>query len=382
MNDKSCCGTSGTPEHREAPSAPEECSASTESSCCCCDSDAAEERENKPWMIGNIDTAEGSIPVVSTNLSVVDILGAWKVRWGFGRSKYRVSPGLYAVGKPDADAPVLVSANYKLTFDYLRKELSNQNCWLLILDTKGINVWCAAGKGTFGTEELVEKINETGLASIVAHRRLLLPQLGAVGVAAHTVTKETGFSVGYGPVRAADIPAFITAGQKATPEMREVRFSTWDRLILTPMEFMPAARFSLILFGVLFIINLLAEQPFGPMDFIAYVGAVLVGTVLTPVLLPILPGRVFAWKGWLLGFIWTVLAVLLFGRHPGGGWLSAMGWLLALPAVSGYLAMNFTGSSTFTSVSGVIKEMKQALPLLMGSGVLGCVLLLLNAFMD
>jgi CO dehydrogenase/acetyl-CoA synthase gamma subunit (corrinoid Fe-S protein) len=62
---------------------------------------------------------------------------------------------------------VLVSANYKLTFDSVRKNLNAFDCWLLILDTKGVNVWCAAGKGTFGTDELVSRINAVGLGEIV-----------------------------------------------------------------------------------------------------------------------------------------------------------------------------------------------------------------------
>jgi hypothetical protein len=82
----------------------------------------------------------------------------------------------------------------------------------LILDTKGINVWCAAGKGTFGTDELVGRILKTGLSEIVSHRKLVLPQLGAPGVSAHEVTKQTGFSVVYGPVRAKDIKAFLDSG--------------------------------------------------------------------------------------------------------------------------------------------------------------------------
>jgi len=98
------------------------------------------------------------IQTVSTRLAIGDRLGAWKVRWGIGRMDYAVEPGLYAVGKPDENAPVLVSANYKLTFDTLRMNLSGLDCWLLILDTRGVNVWCAAGKGTFGTDELINKL--------------------------------------------------------------------------------------------------------------------------------------------------------------------------------------------------------------------------------
>ena len=76
---------------------------------------------------------------------------------------YTVEPGLYAVGKPDERSPVLVTANYKLSFDKLRNELTGRNVWILVLDTKGINVWCSAGKGTFGTMELVGRIESTGL---------------------------------------------------------------------------------------------------------------------------------------------------------------------------------------------------------------------------
>ena len=78
-------------------------------------------------------------------------------------------------------------------------------CWT----HKGINVWCAAGKGTFGTDELAERIASSGLNRVVTHRKLILPQLAGPGVAAHLVPKLAGFKVIYGPVRAKDLPAFM-----------------------------------------------------------------------------------------------------------------------------------------------------------------------------
>ena len=137
---------------------------------------------------------------------------------------YSVNPGLYAVGTPDKASPVLVTANYKMTFDVLRKELSGLDVWILVLDTKGINVWCAAGKGTFGTKELVHRIRVVSLEKIVNHKRLILPQLGATGVAAHKVKEETGFNVHYGPVRASDLKRFISDGYRADKEIRRVTF--------------------------------------------------------------------------------------------------------------------------------------------------------------
>jgi len=332
----------------------------SENSCCCCSSGCC--------------CGEPAIQTVSTRLSFKDVLGGWKVRWGIGRMNYKVDPGLYAVGTPDENAPVLVSANYKLTFDSLRKELSGLNCWLLILDTKGVNVWCAAGKGTFGTGELINRIAATVLSDVVTHKTLILPQLGASGVNSNEVKRQSGFSVVYGPVRARDIKAFLSTVNKATPEMRTVKFSILDRLVLTPMEIVPAAKISVVIFGVLFLLNLFAVKPFGLLDFIAYAGAVLVGSFLIPVLLPFIPGRAFSFKGGLLGLIWAAVAVWLFGF----GWLAAIGYILMLPSLSSYLAMNFTGSSTYTSPSGVLKEMKIALPIIVSASVIGAILLLLS----
>jgi hypothetical protein len=330
------------------------------------------------WVTGEIHTTQGSVPVISTDISFKDTLAAWKVRWGIGRLSYRINPGLYAVGQPDHRSPVLVSANYKLTFDALRKELSGLNCWILVLDTKGINVWCAAGKGTFGTDELFSRISKTGLSEIVSHKTLVLPQLGAPGVSAHEVTKRTGFSVVYGPVRAHDIKSFLDSGFKATEEMRTVKFTVWDRLVLTPVELVATAKYSLMVFGAFFIINLFAARPFGLADFIAYAGAVVTGTVVTPVLLPIIPGRAFGWKGWLLGLCWTAGFLWFNGWFASGSLLLALGYLLVLPSLAAFLAMNFTGSSTYTSFSGVIREMKIAIPLILLSSVAGIVLVLMG----
>lgn len=333
---------------------------------------------NDNWVSGEIQTEQGRVPIVSTKINFKDTLGTWKVRWGIGRKNYKINPGLYAVGKPDNTSPVLVSANYKLTFDALRKDLSGLNCWILVLDTKGINVWCAAGKGTFGTDELVSRISAVKLNGIVSHKKLILPQLGAPGVRAHEVTRQTGFLVIYGPVRANDIKTFLDSGFKASGEMRTVNFTMWDRLILTPVELVQSARFSLMIFGVLFLLNLFAVEPFGVSDFIVYTGAVIVGAVITPMFLPYIPGRAFAWKGWLLGLCWTAVFAWLKNWFASEQLFLALGYLLLLPSLSAFLAMNFTGSSTYTSFSGVIKEMKLAVPLIVLSSFAGAVLVLIN----
>ncbi|MDR0335441.1 MAG: carbon monoxide dehydrogenase [Methanomassiliicoccaceae archaeon] len=314
---------------------------------------------------------------IPTELRFGDRIGALKVRLGIGRDSYKIPPGLYSVGTPNGTSPVFVSANYKLTFDSLRKELGGLDCYILILDTKGINVWCAAGKGTFGTEELVNRIAKTGLSEVVSHRDLILPQLGAPGMCAHEVKRRSGFNVIYGPVRASDIKKFLAAGMEATPEMRTVKFTARDRTVLTPMEFIPGMKLSMLVFGMLFLANFIAKEPFGTHDLYIYLGAVIVGTVITPILLPIIPVSAFSLKGWILGVCWTAYAVWAYGWLP-DDLLTAFGYLLVLPSLSAFFAMNFTGASTYTSFSGVIREMRMAVPIIFVTIAVGAVLLFIG----
>ncbi|RPI03114.1 MAG: acetyl-CoA synthase subunit gamma, partial [Ignavibacteriae bacterium] len=248
------------------------------------------------FVIGAIETPAGTIPRIATRLEGADYLGAVKVRWGINRSNYRIEPGLYAVGSPTDRSDVFVTANYKLTFDIVRKNLAGINAWLMVLDTKGINVWCAAGKGTFGTKELVNRIQLTLLEKIVQHRRIILPQLGAVGVAAHQVKDATGFTVLYGPVRASDIAMYVQAGYKTTKEMRRVRFGWADRIKLVPNDFIYNLRYLVILLALFFILSGIHADGFSLRQastkvsflFTIILAGYLSGVVLTPLLLPYL----------------------------------------------------------------------------------------------
>ena len=113
-------------------------------------------RMDQPFVVHARETPAGSVPQVSGELTGADHWGEIRVRWGVRRMHYMVEPGLYALGKPDDTSPVLVSANYKLSFDKLRSAMAGRDVWILVLETDGINVWCAAGKGTFSTMELVQ----------------------------------------------------------------------------------------------------------------------------------------------------------------------------------------------------------------------------------
>lgn len=388
---------------------------------------------------GVIQTVVGEIPQVATTLNKYDILGAIRVRWSIGRDKFTVDPGLYAVGQAGKDSDIFVTANYKLSFDHLRKNLDGLDAWILVLDTKGINVWCAAGKGTFGTRELIHRIHTTRLAELVSHRRLILPQLGATGVAAHQVKRlsanqqvsapgkavrqhhgsegyenkissltkqgigtpgvsppsfsgelklEKGFRVVFGPVRAEDIKDFISSKYRTTAEMRMVTFPLWERIKLTPVDIVYAKNKLLAVMVLFFVLSLFNANGFsleqgidkGFPAVLSLAVAYLTGILVTPILLPLIPVRMFGFKGLITGIL--VVILLYIAGIYGDGYLHAISWLLLIPAISSFMAMNFTGSSTYTSLTGVKREMKIFVPIQISLAAVGLLLFIISNFVN
>lgn len=341
---------------------------------------------------GSCCSAPAAVPpgviALPTDLTLLDRLGALRMRLNMGRGGYRVTPGLYRVGTPGEGSPVLVTSNYKLTVDHVRAGIAGVDAWLLVVDTHGINVWCAAGKGTFGTVNVARAIVESGLADVVSHRVVVVPQLGATGVAAHEVKAFTGFKVVFGPVRADDIPAFLGAGMKATPEMRTVTFGLADRLILTGVELsagwnprMLAGLAVAVAFSGLGVWGYSLEALLargGALVIGAYAG-LLAGALLMPVALPWLPFRAFSAKGALVGALVSGgVAVLV---RPAIGTLATIALASATTALASYVAMNFTGASAITSLSGVQAEMRRALPWQIAGAAIAAVLWVVTAFL-
>ena len=212
---------------------------------------------------------------------------------------------------------MLVTANYKLSFDSLRFSVSGIDAWLLVADTRGINVWCAAGKGTFSASEVCEVVRRSRLAEVVSHRRLILPQLAAPGVTAREVTRGCGFSVRFGPVRALDLPAWLEQGGQGDEAMREVTFTLAERAVLIPVELYLLARPLVGLVVLALLLSGIGPGVFSPAAAVQrgalLLGAtalgILAGAVLVPLLLPWLPARQF----WLKG-VYTGLAVAALAR--------------------------------------------------------------------
>lgn len=318
-------------------------------------------------MVDFLDTSIGKVPQVATEPEISDRMGYVLTRSGLIRNNYKISPGLYAVGKPEDKSPVLVTANYKLTFDTLRFTLKDIDCWILVVDTRGINVWCAAGKGTFSASEIATMVNSVKLQDITLHRELIVPQLGAVGVSANKVKEFCGFRIHFGPIRAEDIPRYLKNGKEASEEMRSVTFSLKERCELIPVELYLQLKtlaiisiIAVILSGIgphFYSIDVTIERSIQILS--ATLMGLVSGSVIVPIFLRFLPGRQF----WIKGIWPPLLFFCLFMLLTDNTFSLENFALMSLASAYGsFLAMNFTGCTPYTSPSGVEFEMKHGIP--------------------
>ena len=159
---------------------------------------------------------------------------------------------LCRIGNPDRQSPVLVTCNFYITVRRLIRNLKGMNAWLLVADSKGVNVWCAAGGEEFNSHSVVSALKTSGIRDLVDHRKLILPSLGAPGIKAKEVEHQTGWTVQWGPVRIEDIPAYLSSGQQRTEEMKRVTYNWRERLdtSISPLfPFFLAGAIGFLIFG-------------------------------------------------------------------------------------------------------------------------------------
>ncbi len=246
----------------------------------------------------------------------------------------KFQPGLYAVGAPDASSPVLVTGNFDLTVRRVVQAIDGQvDVWLLVADSAGINVWCAAGGGFFTAEKVIAALKSSHVADVVRHRALVLPQLAANGVDGWRIRQETGWGVHWGPARAEDIPAYLSAKRKKTNAMRWVVFPLKDRLEMTAA----VGVFYLLLLGVVLAIF------WRPVFWSALIAS-LVLTVIYGVFLPWIPGRDGIGKGISLALL-TVAGVLVWGLTRGWLPVQVWNWSLGMGYLAFFVGAEFQGMS-------------------------------------
>ena len=160
----------------------------------------------------------------------IEILGA------IGRAfPWPAKTGIIRIGTPNRDAPVFITGNYRVTVERVKRALQGLDCYLLVANSHGINVWCAAAGGHFTHHSVISALKTSGIEELVDHRTVVLPQLAATGIEAKLIRKKTGWRVLWGPVYAKDIHQFVQRVFQKTPEMRVTRFPWQQRLEMAVM---------------------------------------------------------------------------------------------------------------------------------------------------
>jgi hypothetical protein len=258
---------------------------------------------------------------------------AFLCRLGRFGTHSRVPPGLYALGSPDSSSAVLVTSNYRLSFDLLRRDNEGLDCWILALDTKGLGVGSAAAAGLFSTDELVIRINASRLARVVSHRALTLPPRAASVVDAALIARATGFEARIGPSRTADtVPGVL------------------DTLVLTPVELgrslmlYPGFAFAVLLYAGLGPGGVTLGRAFAGSWQLLLLGlaGVVCGSLIGPVLPALFP-RLPLWMGGGAAGLAATAALLKAARLESGmgTFLVAACWMF-FPAAAAFLSARFS----------------------------------------
>ena len=137
--------------------------------------------------------------------------------------------GLVKIGNPDRNSPVLLTGNFRLTVERLRRAIEGMDAYLLVANSRGVNVWCAATGGMLTNHDVVSVLKTSGIEDLVDHRTVILPQLAATGIEGRAIQQKAGWKVIWGPVYASAIPTFVRAGLKRTRAMGAVGFPWPER---------------------------------------------------------------------------------------------------------------------------------------------------------
>jgi acetyl-CoA decarbonylase/synthase complex subunit gamma len=122
----------------------------------------------------------------------------------------QVSPGIYEIGDPGPDSPLLVTTNFSLTYFSVAGELDGSGVpgWLLITDSEGMSVLTAWAAGNFDAETIAKAAQTFDMGSKINHRKIIIP--GYVAVISGELEEEMpGWEILVGPREAVDIPAYL-----------------------------------------------------------------------------------------------------------------------------------------------------------------------------
>jgi len=123
-----------------------------------------------------------------------------------------VTEGIYEIGNPDENSPVLVTTNFALTYFIVSGEIEGSRVpsWLLIKDSEGLSVMTAWAAGKFAGDDVGMFVKKCGIMDKVKHKQLIIPGYSAA-IAGDVEEELPGWKITVGPREAAHIPGFLKA---------------------------------------------------------------------------------------------------------------------------------------------------------------------------
>jgi NAD-dependent dihydropyrimidine dehydrogenase PreA subunit len=268
---------------------------------------------------------------------------AYLVRW----LPHSAPTGLFPMGKPDADSPVLITSNFTLTVKRVRRALAKKDVWLLVANSKGINVWCAAAGGIFTESSIIDAIKISHLSEKVSHRDIILPPLSAPGVDREAIERLTGFTCRFGPVYARDIPEYLNAGMNKSDDMRSFDFGLRHRLdMFLPMNFPVYLLIAVVLAFV------------APAQLPGFTALFWLAAAFLYTFIDIIPGKT-GWGQAMLSSLFVVFAWMAIDLYARGNPLEHWGWLVATFFV--FFGAGFDIAGTLSSRTSDAERMMQRL---------------------
>ena len=121
----------------------------------------------------------------------------------------QMTPGIYRVGTPGPDAPVLMTVNFSLTYFTVQGYLESSRIpsFMLIVDTEGLSVLTAVAAGKLSETLVKESLRKFGVESLVSHRTIIIP--GYAAPLSGRIEEVTGWKVMVGPRDAAELGEFL-----------------------------------------------------------------------------------------------------------------------------------------------------------------------------
>jgi acetyl-CoA decarbonylase/synthase complex subunit gamma len=121
-----------------------------------------------------------------------------------------VTQGIYEIGAPDKDSPVLVTTNFSLTYFIVSGEIEGSRVpsWLLIMDTEGLSVMTAWAAGKFAGDAVAMFVKKCGIADKVAHKKIIIPGYAAA-ISGEMEEDLPDWDITIGPRDASLIPKFL-----------------------------------------------------------------------------------------------------------------------------------------------------------------------------